>query len=315
MSTMRLSPNRGAVAILVSDLHLQQVPPRVRKEEPDWYDAMKRPLDQIKKLSKNNNDCAILYAGDIFDRWNSPAELINWAIKNLPKGYSIPGQHDLPHHNYQDIRKSAYWTLVEAGVLINLRPDECTTILSNEFYLDVYPFPWEHPVTPLDSPTRHLSIALIHAYIWDTKENSYHGALDSKSLPAWLKKLRGYDVAVFGDNHKGFLYESSKINIVNNGTLMRRTIDEYNYQPCVGKLYADGVIVRQSLDCSTDVIMKPEESKNEKIDLSELVGLFGKLLSNKPKDFLSMLSAVKEGKNITKTMNTIINELMEEIGE
>jgi hypothetical protein len=64
----------------------------------------------------------IVYVGDIWDHYRQPPEAINWAIRELPKGYAIPGQHDLRHHNYEDIKKTAYWTLMEAGVILDMRP-------------------------------------------------------------------------------------------------------------------------------------------------------------------------------------------------
>ena len=43
--------------------------------------------------------------------------LISFAIRELPSCYAIPGQHDLPNHSYTDIQRSAYWVLVEAGII------------------------------------------------------------------------------------------------------------------------------------------------------------------------------------------------------
>ena len=108
------------VAIACADIHLQHTAPICRSGEPDWYAAMARPLEELRGLQENY-DCPILCAGDVFNHWNNcPPELINWAIKHLPKMYAIPGQHDLPQHRLDDVRKSAYWTMVEAGVIENL---------------------------------------------------------------------------------------------------------------------------------------------------------------------------------------------------
>ena len=54
---------------------------------------MQRSLEQIRDLQKEF-DCPVICAGDIFDKWNSPPELINFAYDNLPEIYAIPGQHD-----------------------------------------------------------------------------------------------------------------------------------------------------------------------------------------------------------------------------
>jgi hypothetical protein len=40
--------SKTALAILVSDIHLSDKPPIFRSSEPDWFEAMKRPLDQLQ---------------------------------------------------------------------------------------------------------------------------------------------------------------------------------------------------------------------------------------------------------------------------
>jgi len=72
------------IAIICSDLHLSLKPPVFRSDEPDWFAAMQRPLDEIRRLQKHYG-CDVLCCGDVFNDWNSSAELINWAVERLPK--------------------------------------------------------------------------------------------------------------------------------------------------------------------------------------------------------------------------------------
>ena len=44
---------------------------------------------------------------NIYTKW---PELINWAIKHLPPMLAVPGQHDLPYHDYKELGRSAYAT-------------------------------------------------------------------------------------------------------------------------------------------------------------------------------------------------------------
>jgi len=131
----------NVIAILCSDIHLCHTPPVARSAEPDWYVAMERQLDELRAVAEQHG-APIVCAGDIFDRWNSPPELINFAIQSSPKMHSIPGQHDLPHHRYEDMQRSAYWTLVAAGVLTDL--GTVPKVVSN--WLAVHPFPWGFPI-------------------------------------------------------------------------------------------------------------------------------------------------------------------------
>ena len=104
-------------AIAISDLHLTLNTPSCRAEK-DWLEVMSGYFQQVKDYHQQvegipyGNVVPIICAGDVFDRPNPPIELVNWAIRTLPTMYSVPGQHDLVHHNLSDIKKSAYWTLV-----------------------------------------------------------------------------------------------------------------------------------------------------------------------------------------------------------
>src|SRR5262245_60331644 len=104
-----MDPDPSPVAIVASDLHLSHKAPSARAEK-DWYEVMTEHLTELNQL-KYKLKVTVLYAGDIFDTWDSPAELINFALLYLPRGYAIAGQHDLPHHQMSSIEKSALFTL------------------------------------------------------------------------------------------------------------------------------------------------------------------------------------------------------------
>jgi len=232
---------------------------------------MARPLKELHRLTKAHPNAVVVCAGDIFDKWNSPPQLINWAIKNLPKMYAVPGQHDLPHHNYNDIRKSAYWTLVEAGVVEDLPPDHCRIILPD---LALYGFPWECPIKPLKGTKEKkemIHLAVVHAYCWFGSKK-YPNAKRSSYVRAHIKRLRGFDAAVFGDNHKGFLTTKKDFSLLNCGGFMRRRIDEKEYKPMVGLLRRDGTIDCHFLETENDVLSIPKDPKSNHNDFSDFIG-------------------------------------------
>ena len=96
------------VALVCSDIHLCHTRPTSRSAEPDWYEAMARRLHQVDEIA-SYQQVPVLCAGDVFDRWNSPPELINFAIKNMPPMWAVPGQHDLPHHRLDEVHRSGLW--------------------------------------------------------------------------------------------------------------------------------------------------------------------------------------------------------------
>lgn len=205
---------------------------------------MARPLRELRRLA-GKLDVPVICAGDVFDKWSPPAELITFAIQELPEMWAVPGQHDLPHHSYEDIERSGYWTLVEAGVIHNLEPG--SPVRLND--LELYGFPWKHSVSSITGHTRNtdiLKIAVIHAYCW-SGQFKYMTAPESGNIRNF--KLSGFDAAVIGDNHIGFV----EGKVCNCGGFMRRHKPDLDRQPFVGVLMADGTIKQHLLDTSNDV--------------------------------------------------------------
>lgn len=240
------------IAILCSDLHISQRPPTFRSSEPCWFEAMKRQFDELRFIADFNR-APIICAGDVFDRYCVQPEIINWAIKSVPRMHCIPGQHDLPFHRIEDIRKSAYQTLVEAGTICDLGCER-RRLSKDAHALNVYPFPWGQKLVPLEQPEqRCINLAVVHDYIWLNSDTSYNGADESKRSGRYYEALSGYDAAVFGDNHIGFNTTVGGCNVMNCGTFFRRKSDEIRHKPRVGLLCSDGSIILRFLDVSKDV--------------------------------------------------------------
>lgn len=293
------------IALAVSDIHLSHKPPVARSLEPSWYDAMARPLDELSSLASTYK-VPILCSGDIFDKWNSPPELINFALSKIYGWYAIPGQHDLPFHSYEDVKRSAYWTLVQAGRITPVVPE--TPLCIDNMIL--HAFPWEHKVHPCSNPphTFGLNIALIHSYIWK-KDHCYFGAPKASRVSAWKKRLRGYDVCLFGDNHRGFVFHK----VLNCGGFMRRKTDEVDYRPSVGLIHSNGTIKRHFLDTSKDVLTITEENKEaEKLDLSEFLHDLAELTDSKL-DFKEAVHLWMKTHPISKPTRRLILQALEKV--
>jgi len=261
------------VALLCADIHLSHNAPTARSAEPDWYAAMERSLKELGELAAFHL-APILFAGDLFESWKSPPELINFALDVLPTMYAIAGQHDLPHHNQGEIHKSAYQTLIKAGRITSLRERRPEPIHRDELTdIRVWScgFPWGSEIkspgyfsSPIDSKglplQQDLVIAVIHDFCW-MPGYTYPGAPAAKELSVLGSKLNGYDVAVFGDNHSHFSSKVGDCNVWNCGCLIRRKKDERKYKPTVGLLYSDGHIEPHFLDTSEDKWLDEEVSE------------------------------------------------------
>lgn len=222
-----------------------------RAGEPDWFEAMARPLQQIQALAVAN-ECPILCAGDVFHKWNSSAELINFALTSLPNDMIvIPGQHDLPYHNLEDIDKSAFWTLTLAGKYkVLFETNTCIPINSISSCIG---FPFGVPVDVIrrSKQKEELAIGMVHEYTW-IKGKSFPDAPaegNAATKPDW----QGYDIMITGDNHIPFLIRCGKCLIYNPGSLMRRNSDQLNHEPEVGLIWSTGEIQQIKLNISEDV--------------------------------------------------------------
>lgn len=306
------------VAVACSDIHLSSKVPLCRTAEPNWWEAQARPLREVTKLI-NYFKVPLLIAGDLFDDgWRPsrcPPELINFAIRELPYGcFAVPGQHDLPHHRLEDLQRSAFWTLVEAGKLTYIQPG--SPIITPELLL--YGFPFEVPVTPcpptheLESKTR---IAVVHKYVW-RKGHSHPGAREEDRVNFFANEVKGYQTAIVGDNHLGFYFRrkgEDETTIFNCGTLLRRKRDEIPLRPMVGLIHAGGGVSICFLDREKDVFSEGKDNGGERkpLDshdfLEELSHLGEAGLS-----FEEALLKVLKGKEVSKGVRKLILKVLEE---
>ena len=282
---MPLMPKANVIAVLISDLHLSLRQPSCRADK-DWMAVQANYLEQVREEAGPYDRIPVLCAGDIFDRWNPPPELINFALKHLPpKMLCVPGQHDLPNHNISDMHRSGYGVLKRAGKITDL--SQCTSGGNHQCYVHkdgdfvARGFGWdqdiESPVYESLKMPQTLHIALIHKYCW-MEGKSYPDAPADANVNAFRKQLKGYDVAVFGDNHKRFMTEVGKCTVVNCGGFIRRKSDEIGRKPSMGLLHSDGTVTWKRLDTSQDLFHEGEDKRDEvAVDMKDFIDELFKL--------------------------------------
>jgi hypothetical protein len=156
--------------------------------------------------------------------------------------YSITGQHDMPNHLRGELFRSAYQTLVLARRVINLEEGKPVLIRVRDVELYIAGFPWNAALRPCPKPARKnlIRIAVVHKYAW-VKGRSHAMASDNQKLQVHAKQLEGYDVLLFGDNHRHFTKSLPTGQVVcNTGCPMQRRIDERDEVPKFGLLFGDG---------------------------------------------------------------------------
>lgn len=312
------------VAIFCSDLHLQSKPPVLRSKEPDWFAAIKRPLFKIQLL-KNKYNCPVFCCGDIFDNWDSSPELINWACENLPEMYAIPGQHDLPNHDFSQIKKSAFYTLMEAGIVNTF--DTEVAWKQNEFESSAVLYKNEDLVVigasygaklPAQKNLTRIQIGVMHKYTCKRGHDfSKAKQTDYVDSPDYCQKnsLKDYNIIFFGDNHDTFMHTlPSGQTIVNCGTIIRRHKNELKHKPSVWLVYSNQTIKRHQLDTSEDVYYEPELSEvhaqNAGVDITDFVeGL--ERLGDSALDFSKIFKQYINTKSVHPAVKRLILQAME----
>lgn len=305
---------RSALCVLTSDWHITLDPPVARSCEKDWLAVQGRYLSQLESIQEEHRrKIPIVIAGDLYDKYNPSVALINWAIKYVPYCYAIPGQHDLPNHRLADIDKSAFSTLVYADTIFSLKYKE--SVGFDEF--TIHPFPWGCPLVPNEHHSRgkkdRIHLAVIHHYIWQDG-HSHPMAKPEDNVREWEKRLieYGYDAAVFGDNHRHFLYKGS-IDILNCGTFLRRKMDERDYIPQVGILWSDGKITTQPLDVSEDQFLDVDDVASKikgQVEMGEFLEEL-KRYDDVGLDFVDALKSYLRGTEVSPTVRQLIMKALE----
>lgn len=297
------------ICILVSDLHLSHTPPVARSTEESWYAVQAGYLAQLKQIAKDAGDVPVVCAGDIFDRWDAGSTCTNFAIEHLPHMFAVAGQHDLPNHSYADIERSSYWTLMQAEKISNL--DYTIKHPYSHDGLLLYGFPWGCDIKPPKrlGAQKNIHLAVVHAYCWRAG-CGHPGAEDSTLSAKYRDSLKGYDTAVFGDNHVHFTDSKGTPTIYNCGTFMRRKLDERDCKPGVGILYADGRISRQPLITDQDKFIDVAAIRDAFATDAKIAG-FLEYIRNMTGEQLSFEDAVRRGLDkLSPAAADLIREVM-----
>lgn len=300
------------VGVCCSDIHLSHKPPVARSLEKDWYAAQGDQLGQAINLA-NEHECPLIVAGDIFDKPMNPPQLVNWAMEKFAEVrygvYTIPGQHDLLHHSIEDIKKTSYWTLALSKAIYHM--SGVSGYVNKTTKIKLHPFPWGTNPSPLKTPREgSIHIAVCHRYIHKF-QHSFPGADPNLSVANTLPFLKGYDAAIFGDNHSGFKAHQ----IFNCGALIRRNQKERYFASRVGLIFKDETIKPKDLVTDDDRFTEAkEEQKVEQVSLEvqELLDSFEKVLDSSEslsQALMQYITQIDVSKKVAKRIKEIIHDL------
>jgi predicted phosphodiesterase len=252
------NPERKADAILCADIHLSPQVPKCRDEE-EYIPAMLGKLEAIRDLQARHGGIPVLCAGDVTDKWyleKGDQWFVTEVIKRMSNWIAVPGQHDLPQHSLELYDKSWLATLEEAGC-IYVSKEHYDYFINNTHYMQAFSWGREpeaysprelragtrtKPGTLIQDPKK---IALIHRMVYQGKP-PYPGAdKDGGTAKALLRKMKGFDLIVSGDNHETFVEELNGRLLVNPGSMMRTSAKQIDHEPCVFLWFAEDNTVKR----------------------------------------------------------------------
>ena len=247
------SNNRKPDAILTSDWHLRDSDPPCRTD--NFEKAQWNKLDFISDLQKKHN-CPILHSGDLFDYWKPSLSFLSDVYNQFPNQfYSIAGNHDLPQHNFDLVKKCGLYLL--------------STVKKVEILPGVH-WGFEPENGDVSIAIKGRKILVWHTMTYQGKV-PYPGCTDSPAKNL-LKKYTDYDLILTGHNHQTFTEELDGRLLVNPGCITRQESSQADFEPCVWLWYADtNTVEKVLLPIEKNVVQKPEnterlEERNARID-------------------------------------------------
>ena len=251
----------------------------------------------------------MLVAGDLFDYHKPSPWLLGYALRNLPDGIiAVPGQHDLPAHNLENIEKSGIQVLSDAGKI------KLITDPNKDFFTigkhEVVGFPWG---VPWDMACDGPKIALIHYGVYESKPHYPGAELSGGTAKSVLNKLKDYQLVVAGDNHLCYSYTSGNRTLVNSGSFMRTSTSQIDHEPSVYLWCAEtNQVERVYIPCEKNVISREHISSVEQRD-ERLEAFISKLDHNMEisVNFKDNLTRYISQNKISKQTETLIWECMQ----
>ena len=260
--------------IVASDIHLQLTPPRCRQEnEEEWIAHQLNRLKTIVAIANEANE-DLYIAGDIFDKAYSHPVLVTLfltAIGELDGAcYIMAGNHDLPNHAHEEMRRSSY------GVLSSLfgHPDSKVKSIGSSPYLMI-----PYGEDPDEYANGSSPIVFLHQYVVVREEDIPPGA-EGVCAEVLLKSFPSRKVFICGDNHHGFCKTTIKgRSVVNCGCVTKRTIDFQDEELAVWRINESTFEVTRIALADDSVLVRDsyaEAKKESEEKFQELIALLDK---------------------------------------
>lgn len=205
--------------IITADWHIRATRPRCRQDN-DWIGTQKNALEQIVGISKSRN-APVFVVGDLFHSNSDTSfeciQMVQNMSNELQELYVLAGNHDLPYHNSDNLKKSAIGVLLGSlNVALIKGWDGFKGVVSSASNFD-------EPDNP------NAEIVFKHILTFPDK-GSIPPNVNATTADGLLELFPKARWIFTGDYHKHFHYENGGRHVVNPGCLLRQASDFKDYQ-------------------------------------------------------------------------------------
>lgn len=201
-----------------ADLHLRRDRPRVRIDE-DWIQSqMNNVVELLQKCVDLDIEMLIL-TGDILDSSNQPpwvVDILPQAMQevfdtnqSLPEVHIIPGNHDLQHHQYANLRYSSIGNLMR---MKGVTAHNVNERFENTDFLEEF------------------GIVVVHRLIMPDANESLARLANAEIAADIIEAFPTAEFILTGDYHKHYAEEYEDAVLLNPGCLNRQSADEKDYE-------------------------------------------------------------------------------------
>lgn len=247
------------IAIFCGDIHLTNVKPIARCDEPDWEQAQFRVLSWLQKL---RIPCVI--GGDLLDKPVLPIGFLNKIPQYMPdECMCTVGNHEqFDKRSNNTLDDSAWTTLMLMNSFEPYSYPDVTAFYNNLVIGFIPNTNSEEEFLSAVQVVQSADIVVMHKYVWCEDSGKYPGALESSRADNISKLFPNAKWIFCSDNHRAFQWG----NVINCGMLIRDNADLVDYKPRVYVLFDDMSILPLYAPIDEDLItdrhiVKAKENK------------------------------------------------------
>ncbi|OYD09520.1 metallophosphoesterase family protein [Paludifilum halophilum] len=214
--------------LYVTDTHIRGTSPRSRID--DFVGAMRRKLEEVVQIAREEKVDAVLHGGDLFDRPDLSPAVVRDVAQLLRQFdaplYTVAGNHDIYGHNPDTVDRSMLGLMDAFDTVRLLRPGHPVRLEKEGISLQLTGQPFHYD---LDKRDPMLDYSVRNRLEADYCVHMVHGMAVDRPLPEGVAHTMVHtlwsdevDVLLTGHYHAGFpLQRKEGRYIVNPGALAR----------------------------------------------------------------------------------------------